>query len=541
LDLAKTASDNAIDLILPCNDLAMVGVYNNQAELSKVTKVYAINQRAFDVCFDKAQTTKLARSLGVPVPDEIEVTDATHIKHLPDWRFPIIVKPVSSIDLIRPGERRLVSRVHNPEDLKGSIAVALEGGPVLLQKNFAGHGVGVEVLASEGRLLRTFQHVRVHEPPDGGGSSYRKSVPVQPQLLEAATRLAAAMDLTGVAMFEFRINDLTGDWVLIEINGRFWGSLPLAIAAGVDFPNSLAEMLLYDRKVFSNSYKSEVYARNISWDLLWFLENLRADKNDESLLIVPLRKAFWELTNLLRRKESIDTFAWDDPAPLFAELKSIGPKAVEIARNRISPQNAARRIFKKAAARRASKKALAAHNVLFVCKGNICRSPFAEHLMRGLLDQKSSVSSAGFIPKSHRSSPAQAQVVALRFGVDLSKHRSRVITLDLVENADLIVVFDETNMREMREKFPKHLKRVVRIADFLPSGLQIEDPWGKSYEHFARCYTSIGEAVQCISSRLGKSVLPSEDVSLGNSELSARTNDQARGKGSTQSLRLADE
>jgi protein-tyrosine-phosphatase/predicted ATP-grasp superfamily ATP-dependent carboligase len=541
LDLAKTASDNAIDLILPCNDLATVGVYNNQAELSKVTKVYAINQRAFDVCFNKAQTTKLARSLGVPVPDEIEVTDSAHIKHLPDWRFPIIVKPASSIDLIRPGERRLVSRVHNPEDLEASIAVALEGGPVLLQKNFAGHGVGVEVLASEGRLLRTFQHVRVHEPPNGGGSSYRKSVPVQPQLLDAASRLAAAMDLTGVAMFEFRINDLTGDWVLIEINGRFWGSLPLAIAAGLDFPTSLAEMLLYNRKVFSNSYKSEVYARNISWDLLWLLENLRADKSDESLLNVPLRKALWELTNLLRGKESIDSFAWDDPAPLFAELKSIGPKALEIARNRISPQNAARRIFKKAAARRASKKALAAHNVLFVCKGNICRSPFAEHLMRGSLDQGSSVSSAGFIPKSHRSSPAQAQAAALRFGVDLSEHRSRVITLDLVENADLIVVFDESNMREMQEKFPKHLKRVVRIADFLMSGIQIEDPWGKSYEHFARCYTSICEAVQCISTQLGKGVIPSENITLGSSELSARTNDQARRKGSTRSLRLADE
>jgi len=141
-DLVKTVTDNAIDLILPCNDLAMVGIYINKVELSRATKVYAINQRAFEVCFNKAQTTKLARSVGVSVPDEIEVTDPSHIRFPPEWGFPVIIKPASSVDLVRPGERRLVSKVYDFAALKDSATIALEGGPILLQRNFFGRGAG---------------------------------------------------------------------------------------------------------------------------------------------------------------------------------------------------------------------------------------------------------------------------------------------------------------------------------------------------------------------------------------------------------------
>ena len=53
----------------------------------------------------------------------------------------------------------------------------------------------------------------------------------------------ADLRYTGLIMVEFRINVETDDWALIETNGRFWGSLPLAVAAGVDFPRYLYEML----------------------------------------------------------------------------------------------------------------------------------------------------------------------------------------------------------------------------------------------------------------------------------------------------------
>src|SRR5690606_38589075 len=105
---------------------------------------------------------------------------------------------------------------------------ALENwGGALVQENFTGSGVGVELLAYQGEVLVAFQHVRVHEPLEGGGSSYRRSAALHPQLLAASKALMKALDYTGVAMVEFKFNFNTGDWVFIEINGRFWGSLPL--------------------------------------------------------------------------------------------------------------------------------------------------------------------------------------------------------------------------------------------------------------------------------------------------------------------------
>ena len=60
-----------------------------------------------------------------------------------------------------------------------------------------------------------------------------------------------ALRYTGVAMVEFKVNAKTGEFVLIEINGRFWGSLPLAVAAGANFPLWLYQMWVENREDFS--------------------------------------------------------------------------------------------------------------------------------------------------------------------------------------------------------------------------------------------------------------------------------------------------
>src|SRR6185369_11393153 len=117
-----------------------------------------------------------------------------------------------------PGIRRAVRKAWNREQ-----AQALAKSPLLVQQNFIGIGVGVEVLCREGEVLAAFQHERVHEPMSGGGSTYRKSVALSPELMDAARKLMRAMQHTGVGMVEFKVNPADGSWILIEINGRFWG------------------------------------------------------------------------------------------------------------------------------------------------------------------------------------------------------------------------------------------------------------------------------------------------------------------------------
>ena len=185
-------------------------------------------------------------------------------------------------------------------------------------------GLPYVLTAHEGKILFAFQHLRLHEPPEGGASSYRKSVPLHPDLLHAARLLMAALRYTGVAMVEFKIDQRSGRWALIEINGRFWGSLPLAVAAGADFPYYLYQMLVEGRRDYPPGYRDELYARNWIQDASWLVKKFTAGPANPRVPpnpSPPWRQVVAEFTNVLKLRERSDTFAWDDPLPAFAELR----------------------------------------------------------------------------------------------------------------------------------------------------------------------------------------------------------------------------
>jgi len=91
-------------------------------------------------------------------------------------------------------------------------------------------------------VLATFAHRRLREkPPSGGVSVLAEAVVLEPALEAAALALLAELNWEGVAMVECKRDEANGGRpVLMEINGRFWGSLQLAIDAGVNFPALLA-------------------------------------------------------------------------------------------------------------------------------------------------------------------------------------------------------------------------------------------------------------------------------------------------------------
>jgi hypothetical protein len=112
---------------------------------------------------------------------------------------------------------------------------------VLVEGHVAGRGAGVFVLLWNGQPLAEFMHLRLHEVPHTGGvSSYRKSWWHQAMHDDALVKLKA-MEWQGVAMMEYRWDSRTDDFHFVEMNGRFWGSLHLALFAGVDFPAMLLD------------------------------------------------------------------------------------------------------------------------------------------------------------------------------------------------------------------------------------------------------------------------------------------------------------
>ncbi|MBA2419530.1 MAG: low molecular weight protein arginine phosphatase [Thermoleophilaceae bacterium] len=141
-----------------------------------------------------------------------------------------------------------------------------------------------------------------------------------------------------------------------------------------------------------------------------------------------------------------------------------------------------------------------AHTFLFVCLGNICRSPFAEHLARAHLDEDRSLMSAGSYPVPGRRAPAEAIAAAHPFGVDLRTHRSQVLSREMLQQADAVYVFDHANRRALVSEQPNCAQRVHWLGALSDDGpLSISDPFGGPASEYELVYRQIAQAIEAVA------------------------------------------
>jgi len=147
--------------------------------------------------------------------------------------------------------------------------------------------------------------------------------------------------------------------------------------------------------------------------------------------------------------------------------------------------------------RRAARAALqgrAPRTIVVVCHGNICRSPLAAALLRRALEPVGiRVESAGFIGPN-RLAPRDAVAAAARRGVDLSDHRSRLLTADVVSAADLLVVMEPGQQRRVCERFGRWPRDVLVLGDLDPAPIEertIRDPIEQGPDVFEASYARI--------------------------------------------------
>jgi protein-tyrosine-phosphatase len=134
--------------------------------------------------------------------------------------------------------------------------------------------------------------------------------------------------------------------------------------------------------------------------------------------------------------------------------------------------------------------------VLFVCQGNICRSPFAAAMLRARLGDNDAISvgSAGMMPQPDRPTPTFGLQAAAAFGIDLTAHRSVWLTREAAEAAALLVVFDETNRAAVFDRYPDLTVPVIRLDELGQPG-EIADPVDGGPEEFQHCYQRIADGV----------------------------------------------
>ncbi len=222
----------------------------------------------FDIAFDKARTMRLARAIGVEFPVTHVCDDEAGFESvLSRVTYPAVIKPRRSVQWkANAGVHSGAAFAFTPEELRRQFFGALQRSEEarLIQEYVRGEEAAVEFLCDRGEIAAAFAHRRIRSwPPAGGPGAVKESVSLSYHGIgERAARLARELEWHGPMMVEFKIDHKTGIPKLIEINGRFWGSLPLAVASGVDFPYLCYRLALGETLEPALSYQEGVITRH---------------------------------------------------------------------------------------------------------------------------------------------------------------------------------------------------------------------------------------------------------------------------------------
>lgn len=487
------------DMVLPCEERGLLPLCAHQSELPGRTVLAIPSPVALDIFFDKIHTRELAQRCGVPIPDGyLWQADSSVAQLQAELGLPVAAKHRQSYSLNQLYVRTQVRILQDEKSIGDWLqSQKPESGTVFFEKMVEGVGLGVSVLCHQGKVLQAFEHHRANEL--AGSSYYRKSMPIDPQRLAAVSRMVAATQYTGLAMFEFKLNTHTGQWVLLEVNARPWGSLPLPVAWGVDFPFRLYQLLCLGQITPDVAYPNGKYNRNLIADI-WQMRTLVSQlKNQPAKLGIALFRWVAGFGRILLLCEKHDVWVADDPAPAKTEIR-------QFVSQRLSRPHSAKLSPPQDNVALAKLMRRKSGHVLFVCQGNICRSPYAEIKARSIFDSMGlnlSVDSAGMLPRNRRPSPAVAIAAAAQCGVDLRTHLSKCADQELISKADVVFIFDDINATAFKQRHPDQADKLLMLSAFSSTGdSDIEDPDGKDIEVFKQTYATIDSCLNNLALKI---------------------------------------
>jgi predicted ATP-grasp superfamily ATP-dependent carboligase len=306
-------------LVLPMTEATTLPLSIHREELRQAGARLVLPEHADLLrAFDKDETTRLAASLGIAVPRTILVKTADEAKGASEAvQYPAVLKPTaseqSSEGRIRTGGRPRYAR--NKAEFQDAYRdIASRSAEVLVQEFVPGEGTGYFALMHHGELRAEFAHRRIRDVyPTGSGSAVRVSVAPDPEIRSASLRILSALRWHGVAMVEYR-KQPGAPPVFMEVNGRFWHSLPLACYAGVDFPALLANMAEKGDIKASSGYSYGVRCRWILGDFRHLMEVLKGPPEGYP---GTYPGKFRTLLNVFTPVPGTchDLFQWSDPLP----------------------------------------------------------------------------------------------------------------------------------------------------------------------------------------------------------------------------------
>lgn len=322
--LEEIVRDRSIDVLLPITEASLTAVLPRANRFEGAIIPFPPHER-FRAITDKARVMSAARKIGISVPRQAILEDRPggSPEPPPELTFPLVLKPARSVGEGEGGRAKVgVSHVEVPEDY-GSVVGSLppQAYPLLVQEKIEGTGAGVFLLVRNGEVVAHFAHRRIREkPPSGGVSVCRESVAADPGLVEASRKLLAHFDWDGVAMVEFKVQEGTEEPYIMEVNPRFWGSLQLAIDAGVDFPRLLVEAALGEDVSPVTEYEVGVVSRWWWGEVDHLIARLQQARSTAPLTTLRvLGDGLGRLFRSRSRRTHVEVWARTDPRPFLRE------------------------------------------------------------------------------------------------------------------------------------------------------------------------------------------------------------------------------
>ncbi|MEN0037248.1 MAG: ATP-grasp domain-containing protein [Cellvibrio sp.] len=240
--LRKICTENRYALVMPITEITSQLLLLHREQLPDVHIPFASYDTVMSLA-DKYRLLEQAKTSGIPAPEFKLFRSSAELANT-KLSFPCILKPcLSRIYTTKGWLSTTVKLLHCEKDLHDEVIANpyLASYPFMIQEFIPGSGAGVFCLYHKGKAITFFAHKRLREkPPQGGVSVLSESAAVDPTLKNYAQKILDQVGWHGVAMVEFRVTP-EGKPYLMEVNTRFWGSLQLAIDAGIDFPALLVQ------------------------------------------------------------------------------------------------------------------------------------------------------------------------------------------------------------------------------------------------------------------------------------------------------------
>jgi protein-tyrosine-phosphatase/predicted ATP-grasp superfamily ATP-dependent carboligase len=517
------------DMLIPVQDAAMAAIGRDYGPLAAVLHVACPPPHIIERVLNKNLTLEIAERCHIPIPRTLRLESYAGIETLVTaLTFPFIAKPVRQSArptfksrCFQTAKQFVAWRASHPEE------------ELLLQEFCPGEGVGIEMLIHHGQSSATFQHRRLKEDPPGGGVAVMAiAEEPDPELVSASLRLLRGLEWEGVAMVEFRRDPRDRTARLMEVNGRYWGTTALALASGIEFP-------VYQWEILHGRTPNvrQRYASGTRWrwtaGYLARLHSILLGSADTS------GKRFSRLAALVQAPGDLGPQYHDalrsfsDPRPFFSELfatirefvirdlrglikKILGKRLTEGMAQYRKYKPSEQQIYAKlrlmnCLGLRHERNRLAspeARSFLFVCFGNIMRSPMCEALLKRKFaggDIEISALSAGLhATNGHPALPA-ALKAACELGISLEDHAAQLLTPAMVQAADAIFAMDYQNQVELLAAYPESKDKILMLSSYAGNsyaGIEIKDPYYGGEEETRRCYAILNSCIENLAASI---------------------------------------